>query len=312
MAHPELPLALAQAIALVREDRAHGASWLAVAALRALVRAAETSDECPAARLAEIERAARALASVRPSMAMLANMVAFVWHAAVSVPGADPADRLLALRAEAERLLNASTQAADRITSHVRPFLGGTVYTHSRSGTVEAVLYRLIEEAALHRFVVAESHPGGEGVVLARALAERGAEITLVADSACAFFMREASAVLVGADSVRSDGGVVNKIGTYPLVLSARAAGVPVFVLSETTKIAAPTFPLIIEEMDPAELLPEPAAHVTARNPYFEHTPAELFAAIVTEDGLLDRDAIRARAQRAGVALAFLQSASEQ
>jgi translation initiation factor 2B subunit (eIF-2B alpha/beta/delta family) len=209
-------------------------------------------------------------------------------------------------------LLNDAAEAPKRIVGHARPLLRGTVYTYSRSGTVEAVLYRLIDEAVLHRFIVAASHPGGEGVALAQALAQRGAEILLVADTACAFFMRAASAVLVGADSVRSDGGVVNKVGTYPLALSARAAGVPVYVLCETAKIAAPSFPLILEEMDPAELLPEPAAHVTARNPYFEYTPAELFAAVVTEDGPLDRDAIHERAQRAGESLAFLQSASGQ
>jgi translation initiation factor eIF-2B subunit delta len=105
---------------------------------------------------------------------------------------------------------------------------------------------------------------------------------------------------------VRADGGVVNKVGTYPLALAARAAGVPVYVLSEAAKIAPPTLPLVFEEMPPEELLPEPLPGVTARNVYFDLTPADLIAGLVTEVGFLDRAAIATRAAQAGTALAAL------
>jgi translation initiation factor 2B subunit (eIF-2B alpha/beta/delta family) len=141
---------------------------------------------------------------------------------------------------------------------------------------------------------------------IARVLAEASAEVTLVADAACGIFIREASAVVVGADSVRADGGVVNKVGTYPLALAAHVAQVPVYVLCETLKIAPPSLPLTFEEMDPTELLPEPSPHLTARNPYFDYTPPELVSALISEEGPLDRPAIQARAERAGEALAGL------
>jgi translation initiation factor eIF-2B subunit delta len=105
---------------------------------------------------------------------------------------------------------------------------------------------------------------------------------------------------------VRADGGVVNKVGTYPLALAARAAGVPVYVLSEAAKIAPPTLPLVFEEMPPEELLPEPLPGVTARNVYFDLTSADLIAGLVTEVGFLDRAAIATRAAQAGTALAAL------
>src|SRR5260370_735480 len=141
------------------------------------------------------------------------------------------------------------------------------------------------------------SRPGGEGVALARALAPIGWQITLIADAAVGMFVREAAAVLVGADSIRTDGGVVNKVGTYPLALAAQRAGVPMFVLAESVKIAAPSAPLVLEEMDPRELLPEPVPGVAARNPYFELTPAELVNATITERGRLSRQDIAASAR---------------
>ncbi|MBF6590406.1 MAG: translation initiation factor 2, partial [Ktedonobacterales bacterium] len=119
-------------------------------------------------------------------------------------------------------------------------------------------------------------------------------------------FVGEARAVVVGADSVRADGGVVNKVGTYPLALSAREAGVPVYTLCETLKIAAPDFPLVFEEMAPQALLPRPVKGITVRNVYFEYTPPALVAGVVTEDGGLGHSEIAERARQAGVALAAL------
>lgn len=319
MPAPDLPPALARAVELIRADRSHGASWLARQAAEALYAASSPAGDGaadaaftngdPQATLAGIARGARALAAARPSMAVLANVVARIWQAGVTPSAAPAPDRIAALHGEAARVLAEGESTEDAILAHARPLLREPVYTQSRSGTVETVLTRMVEDGALRRFIVSESRPGGEGLALARVLAARGGEVTLVADAACGVFVREAAAVVVGADSVRADGGVVNKVGTYPLALAARAAGVPVYVLCEAAKIAAPAFPLVFEEMDPAELLPEPVPNLTARNPYFEYTPPELVTAVVTEDGPLSRDAIRRRAERAGTALDLLRAA---
>jgi translation initiation factor 2B subunit (eIF-2B alpha/beta/delta family) len=144
-------------------------------------------------------------------------------------------------------------------------------------------------------------------VATARALAAAGWQITLIADAAVGFFMPHARLALVGADSVRADGSVVNKVGTYPAALAARAAGVPVYAVCETLKIAAANFPLHFEEMAPGELLPQPIPGVTPRNPYFERTPAALLAGIVTERGLLTPAEVAPLAAEAGRALTALQ-----
>jgi translation initiation factor 2B subunit (eIF-2B alpha/beta/delta family) len=161
---------------------------------------------------------------------------------------------------------------------------------------------------ALAALWLTESRPGGEGIALARALAPAGWRITLIADAAVGTFVREAAAVVVGADSIRADGGVVNKIGTYPLAMVAQRAGVPMYVLAESVKIAAPSAPLVLEAMDPRELLPEPVPGISARNPYFELTPAELVTATITERGHLSQQDIAAIAGDAERDLAFLLS----
>lgn len=312
--HPvKLPAGLADALRRVREDREHGASWLAREVARALAEASRPGDaRDPASRLETLHAAAAAFVAARPSMAAVANSAARVWAAAcLPSAGAAPDERLHAAHEAAQALLRTWEGTATAILPAVRPLLSGTIFTHSRSGTVEAVLRALAGngDGGKREAFVTESRPGGEGIALARSLASCGWQVTLIADAACGSFMRETGAVVLGADSVREDGSLMNKIGSYLVALAAGDAQVPVYVLCETLKIAAPSFPLVYEEMDPGELLPDAPPGITARNPYFDRTPGELITGIVTERGILSQDNVRRLAAEAGAALDLLNGA---
>jgi len=331
-----LPTALADAIAEVTRDREHGASWLARHAAQALADAsADTPDATPAdaeARLTQLRRAAQSFAAARPSMVAIANTVALVWRRSLpdaatmqtavvhtAVPphhGADanPLAHLHTLHEVATAFSAAWDTVADAIMNHIGALLppNATIYTHSRSGTVERALLRLASDRRLRRVIVAESRPGAEGVALARALAasdaarHAGLLITLVPDAASGLWMDTADALIVGADSVRADGALVNKVGTYPLALMAHASDKPVYALCETLKIAAPSWPLTLEAGDPADLTPTPIPGVASEVTLFDRTPAEYVRAVITERGALDRSAIARQAQTANEALRTL------
>ncbi len=95
----------------------------------------------------------------------------------------------------------------------------------------------------------------------------------------------EVDCVVTGADRIAANGDTANKIGTYALAVAAAHHGIPLYVVAPTSTIdaATPTGAGIpIEERDPAEV----TARFPARNPAFDVTPAELIAAIVTEEGV--------------------------
>ena len=304
----QLPDDIAAAIQAIRDDREHGASWLARAAAQALLKAGERYRDAPDETWnAMIRATAQALVSARPSMAAIANAAARVWYAGQS---AAPSSRE-ALLAEAKQLATQSDQARQALLSNAAKLLRGTVYTLSRSGTLESVLRELGRGHIIERVIVAESRPGGEGVALGRSLAQAGLSVMLVADAAAGVFIGGATCVALGADSLRADGSLVNKVGSYPLALVAKMANKSVYVVCETLKIAAPDFPLELEEMDPADLLrdvDDVSERLSARNPYFDVTPASLIAAYITEAGILDREAIARHAETAGAALARLRA----
>ncbi|HKV84502.1 MAG TPA: hypothetical protein VJN88_08100, partial [Ktedonobacterales bacterium] len=196
--------------------------------------------------------------------------------------------------------------AGPTIATHAAPLLTGPLYTHSRSATVEATLRAVAASSTERRVIVGESRPGGEGVTLARSLLADGWDVTLVADAACGLMARAANAVVIGADSVRSDGSVMNKVGSFPLALAARAAGVPFYVVCETLKIAPTELPLALESLPPETLLAAPPTGLIVNTIAFDVTPADLVTAVITEAGVVANAEIRRLAALASAAYAEL------
>jgi len=118
----------------------------------------------------------------------------------------------------------------------------------------------------------------------------------LIADSAAAWLMKSGAIdwIVVGADRIAANGDAANKIGTYSLAVLAKQHGVKLMVVAPTTTIdwTMPSGDLIeIEQRNPNELLPacynNEDSLVSAWNPVFDVTPAELISAIVTECGVV-------------------------
>lgn len=277
----------------VRTDRTHGAAWIAARALEVL---RDTAVE--AAAWDSVATAAHALRTARPEMAAVANAV----DAAIAAAGQPPVEPTAVVDAAIDALdttlaagTNAASAAADVLAD------ADAIATLSRSGTVRLA----IETLAPARIVVAESRPEREGVGVAEwAAAETDAAVTLTTEAGVptALATHDADAVLVGADSIRPDGHVVNKTGTRVLALAAQELDVPVSVVASSHKIRPagrqPTANDTSEQTAPAEAVYEGDADLSVHAPTFEAVPIELVDAVVTETGVLDGDGIRAVAER--------------
>lgn len=271
------------AIAEIAADHEHGAGWLARASARLLEEVCARAATDATLRLSQ--DVARQLAATRPSMAAVANTVARVWQAG-TLTDVSTAERLRAMGREAGRLQGHWDAAGPTIAAYAAPLLAGALYLHSRSATVDATLRAIAASRTDLRVIVGESRPGGEGVALARALLAEGWDVTLAADAACGVLMRDVDAVVIGADSIRADGSLVNKVGSFPLAMAARSAGVPLYVVCETLKIAPFELPLALESLPPAALMASPPAGLAVNTTAFDVTPAELVTGVVTENGL--------------------------
>jgi eIF-2B alpha/beta/delta-like uncharacterized protein len=279
----------------IKNDRKQGASQLARQAVAVLKYAAEHSAADDAGQFREeLEGVGEALMAARPAMAPIFNIVkrylSFFSQLA-------PEEGLDYVRggavAKADELARVSVQAIAEITSCGCGLIndGDRIITHSYSSTVMAVLAEAVELGKHIAVISTRSGAGGTGQRIALELGRQGVAVTFVDDTAVGIYAAKANKAMVGADRICLDGSIINGVGTCPLALAARNAGVPFYVLCETLKFdhRLRSDEVDLEEKDPTEVigrvkLPPP---VEVKNPYFDITPLELVTGVVTENGLL-------------------------
>ena len=277
---------LALAIEALRSDRRSGASELARQLSTALARwAVDAPADSPEEFLVGLRAAARRLAEARPSMLTLEQVAGLLAERAANASPKEDVDDLRRRVQEAARgVVDGWEAASERIAAHARALLPPALLTHSYSASVLAALRARRPD----RVVACESRPLFEGRATARELASVGIVVTLVTDAQGPLFLSEVQAALVGADGVLADGSAVNKVGTYGLALAAHDRGLPFYVACESLKIShrQEWREADAEEGDPGEVLGDVTHGVTARNVYFECTPARLVSALITDEGV--------------------------
>ncbi len=258
------------AVREIRSDRERGARQLALATLEAL---RSVASDCSGE---EFRGCARELALARPMMAATQNAVAWAWSRYLDTGNAAEA---------VDDVIEAIQTAPDGMAAAARRAVPtGTLMTYSYSSSVIELLGRLKPR----RVIVSETRPSHEGLRMARELVAQGISMTLITEAQIALFAQEVDAVVVGADTILPEGDLINRIGTRLLALAAKDADVPLYSISETLKVAAPSEPIPFapQEGKPKEVCDEKWLEV--RNVYYEMTPARLVTTYVTETGLLE------------------------
>ena len=165
------------------------------------------------------------------------------------------------------------------------------IMTHCNSSAAVASILKAHEQGKIEMVYATESRPKRQGYITVRQLAEKGVPVTMIVDSAARHHMKLVDMVLVGADTIASNGAVINKIGTSQIALIAHERRVPFIVCAETYKFSPQTFhghTVKIEERDHSEVIdPKKFPGVKVSNPVFDATPPEYVDAIITEVGII-------------------------
>lgn len=240
------------------------------------------------------------LAQSRPTAVNLFTALAEM-KTALEQPGSDPASLL----ACAKKIHADDLTANRRMGELGADLLTGCkgVLTHCNTGSLATGGYgtalgviRSCYQRQLVKVYAGETRPWLQGARLTVwELSQDGIPVTLIADSAAAWLMKSGAIdwVIVGADRIAGNGDTANKIGTYSLAVLAKRHGVKFMVVAPTTTIdweLANGDGIEIEQRNPRELLPAcypEEGLVSAWNPVFDVTPAELISVIVTERGVV-------------------------
>jgi len=168
---------------------------------------------------------------------------------------------------------------------------GDVLMTHCNSSAAVGIIKEANAQGKDIKVYATESRPWRQGLLTVKELSDAGVDVTLIVDSAVRLVMKKVNAVYVGADTITSNGALINKIGTSQLALAANESRVPFSVCSETYKFSPLTIfgeMVEIEERDCGEIVKkgEIPPSVKIYNPVFDTTPARYIDAIITELGV--------------------------
>jgi methylthioribose-1-phosphate isomerase len=179
------------------------------------------------------------------------------------------------------------------------------VLTHCNvSGELVAVARSCREIGNEITVIATETRPYLQGSRLTGwELSKAGIPVSLIPDCAVAQVMAkgEVDAVIVGSDRCTQNGDIINKVGTYPLALMAKAYGIPFYALVQNPGPLIRTEDVTIEERPARELLtfqgrPLLSAgsdQLAGRYPAFDVTPADLIRNLIGFDGLFTPESFR-------------------
>ncbi|PMD35875.1 translation initiation factor-like protein eif-2b subunit alpha [Hyaloscypha variabilis F] len=232
--------------------------------------------------------------------------------------------RLFVSRAKAGR---------ERIAAYGRHFVrdGSVVLTHGGSRVVGALLGKAAEASKsggnvrFQVIYVMNDARSSESKAVVSALRSKGVPVATISEGAVGYAMGKVNLVIVGAEGVVENGGIISRLGTYQIALLAKAAGKPFYVAAESHKFVR-LYPLgqydlgidqeVIEfKTDEEENLSPEEKKFTEQTPEIEEkkgyfdteialpkpntavdavdfTPPALVSALITESGVLTPSAV--------------------
>lgn len=290
----------------IKEDRTTGAGELVKKGVDAIALFITNFPEGPSRFFEELVRISKILIDSQPSMAPFFQLVNTLLLAAEGHQ--DIEEMKLSTREAIKAFVLHLQSSGQRISQIARGLIrdGYKVLTHSYSSTVLKTLIEARKEGKEFQVICTESRPICEGFQMAKKLSESHIRVQLRIDSAAAYTMKEVDLVLVGADCI-TPLGLINKVGTYGLALSAKEKEVHFYALCGTEKLlgAGMARGFRILKRDPKEVWSHPAEGVEILNFYFDTTPLDCLTAIITEGGILLANEILRRFQNMRVSKHF-------
>jgi methylthioribose-1-phosphate isomerase len=213
-----------------------------------------------------------------------------------------------ALRDESQRILEEDIEINRMIGEYGQRIVPrqAAILTHCNAGalatggygTALGVIRAAYKKGKKIQVFADETRPWLQGLRLtAFELMHEGIPVTVIADSAAGYLMRQKKVdlVITGADRIAANGDVANKIGTYQVAVLARENGIPFYVAAPLSTIdlsISSGDKIPVEERKGSEIccfgrrLIGPKG-VKAFNPAFDITPSKYVSAIITEQGLV-------------------------
>ncbi|KAM5345288.1 hypothetical protein ACJ41O_011150 [Fusarium nematophilum] len=170
---------------------------------------------------------------------------------------------------------------------------GQCILTHGASRSVVGILERAVQNLGAAKFkviYVREETRVEESDRVVRELRDKGIPVAEIAEASVAYVMgllRQVNMVIVGAEAVSSNGGIISRMGTLQISKLASQAGVPFYVAVETHKFAR-KFVMDQRDIGFKQDVLDFSVDAKSKQPVdaVDFTPPDLISKLITENGI--------------------------
>lgn len=176
-----------------------------------------------------------------------------------------------------EEIWSAQRGICENIFNNIRP--NDVILVYGCSTIVQHVLLHAKTRGKRFRVVVVDSPPHFNGRRMLSFLNENSIDVSYTLINSLSFVMRQATKVLLGANSMLANGYVMSHIGTSQVALMAKASNVPTLVCCETYKLSDRVYvdSFGCNEVDSGHELD------SALNLRYDLTPPEFISIVINE-----------------------------
>lgn len=243
-----------------------------------------------------IRTAMELLIGARPTEPMLFNGMDYITSRLEQISKEESLEHIKSLIKESVQFyLNLINETADRAVLNSLWIIhdGDNVLTHCHSSSAVNTLKLHKTKGLQFKVYNTETRPLFQGRRTARNLIQAWIDTTMVVDGAAPFLMDMESGtdikmdcVIIGCDAIKLDGGVINKIGSYSIGLSALYSNIPLYIAGNLLKTDIHDT-IDIEIRESKEVWGEAPEGLNFLNLAFDKIPAKFIRGIITEFGII-------------------------
>ena len=292
----------------IKDIKIQGATNIAKAAFEILISESKNQTfESAWKFLTFIEEAMQLLISARPTEPMLFNGMDYIKNQIKTIKentSTEEAQEIV--KAAAQFYLDLIHETAERAVLNGLGIIndGDNVLTHCHSSSAVKTLKLHKTKGLKFKVYNTETRPLFQGRRTAKDLIKAGIDTTMVVDGVAPFLMDEESGtdlmmdcVIIGCDAIKLDGGVINKVGSYSVGLSALYANVPVYIAGNLLKVDVHDA-IHIEKREAHEVWEDSPEELKFLNFAFDKIPPKFIRGIITEFGIIKPRDVRAVVER--------------
>ena len=167
-------------------------------------------------------------------------------------------------------------------------FNNNNILTISSSTIIKELLITARKLKRKFHVFCLESRPIYEGIKFAEELSKNSIKCTIATDASMGTIIKDMNIVICGADRLYET-GFVNKMGTFPLALTAQHFRIPFYLACETDKIMKEIDRSVrFYSQNPEEIYKEKNTKLNIINYHFESIPFTFVSKIICEDGVFE------------------------